>query len=68
MPTELLLPAFVLTLVANAILVAVAVRALLRARDDRDRAAERLTSPESRPPRTTVTLISAYPTDEMVDA
>jgi len=53
MPTELLLPAFVLTLVANAILVAVAVRALLRARDDRDRAAERLTSPESKPPRTT---------------
>ena len=52
MPTELLLPAFVLTLVANAILVAVALRALLRARDDRDRAAERFTSPGSRPPRT----------------
>jgi GGDEF domain-containing protein len=35
MPTDLLLPAFALTLLANAILVAVAIRAL-RARTDRD--------------------------------
>jgi GGDEF domain-containing protein len=53
MPTDLLLPAFVLTLLANTILVAVAVRALLRARDVRDRATERLATPETRPPRTT---------------
>jgi GGDEF domain-containing protein len=37
MPTDLLLPAFVLTLLANAVLVAVAVRGLLHARSERDR-------------------------------
>jgi hypothetical protein len=37
MPTELLLPAFALTLLANAALVAVAVRWLIRARAERDR-------------------------------
>ena len=37
MPTELLLPAFALTLLANAALVAVAVRWLIRARSERDR-------------------------------
>jgi hypothetical protein len=37
MPTDLLLPAFALTLLANAALVAVAIRWLLRARDERDR-------------------------------
>jgi hypothetical protein len=36
MPTELLLPAFALTLVANAALVAVAIQWLLRARVERD--------------------------------
>jgi len=36
MPTELLLPAFALTLVANAALVAVAIQWLLRARAERD--------------------------------
>jgi GGDEF domain-containing protein len=37
MPTDLLLPAFVLTLVANAVLVAVAIRGLSHARAERDR-------------------------------
>jgi GGDEF domain-containing protein len=37
MPTELLLPAFVLTLLANAALVAMAVRGLVRARAERNR-------------------------------
>jgi hypothetical protein len=37
MPTDLLLPAFVLTLLANTALVAVAVRGLVRARAERDR-------------------------------
>ena len=37
MPTDLLLPAFALTLLANAALVAVAIRWLLRARGERDR-------------------------------
>ena len=37
MPTDLLLPAFALTLLANAALVAVAIRWLLRARAERDR-------------------------------
>jgi hypothetical protein len=37
MPTDLLLPAFALTLLANAALVAMAVRGLVRARAERDR-------------------------------
>ena len=37
MPTDLLLPAFALTLLANAVLVALAVRGLLRARSERHR-------------------------------
>jgi hypothetical protein len=37
MPTDLLLPAFALTLIANAALVAMAVRGLVRAREERNR-------------------------------
>jgi hypothetical protein len=48
MPTDILLPAFLLTLVANAALVAVAIRGLARSRADRDRATRWIEQP--RPP------------------
>jgi GGDEF domain-containing protein len=48
MPHDLLLPAFFLTLVANAVLVAVAIRGLVRNRADRARDSRALPSPGHR--------------------
>jgi hypothetical protein len=48
MPNDLLLPAFLLTLVANALLVAIAIRALARNRAERDRDTRRTGLPDAR--------------------
>jgi len=47
MPSNILLPAFLLTLVANAVLVGVAIRLLVRNRTERDRAARWIERPRA---------------------
>ena len=63
MPNDLLLPAFVLTLIANAILVAVAIRALSRGRDEHDEPVGRTEWPANRPVAPSVTAESWPPPD-----
>src|SRR5207245_3648585 len=60
---DLLLPAFVLTLIANAILVAVAIRALSRGRDEHDEPVGRTEWPVNRPVTPSVTAESWPPPD-----
>jgi len=63
MPNDLLLPAFFLTLVANAVLVAVAIRGLVRNRADRARDSRALPSRNERVkvPVTPVDSVTVHP-------
>jgi GGDEF domain-containing protein len=62
MPNDLLLPAFLLTLVANALLVAIAIRALTRNRAERDRETRWTGLPDTR----TVVRPAPLPTEPPV--